>query len=57
MTKVELYWKRLALLTDDVREWYDLQPHEQHMIVQSLNLTIQVLNNGVNWKKEETNAA
>ena len=57
MTQVELYWKRLALLTGDAREWYDLQPHEQGMIVQSLNLTIQVLNNGVNWKKEETNAA
>lgn len=44
LSKVEQYWNKLAEMTNDPRSWHDLLPEYQHMIIQSLNLTVMVLN-------------
>ena len=39
------YWERIAKATGDPRGWNDLSPEHQHMVIESLNLLIFVLNN------------
>ena len=39
------YWNAIKEKTGDSRQWNSLQPHEQQMVLQSINLLIQVLMN------------
>ena len=39
------YWDAIRAKTGDSRQWNSLQPQEQHMVIQSINLMIQVLMN------------
>ena len=39
------YWDTIRAKTGDSRHWNSLQPHEQQMVLQSINLLIQVLMN------------
>lgn len=45
MSDVEKYWHSIAAKTGDPRRWSDLSPQEQHMVIQSINLLLMVLNN------------
>jgi len=38
------YWNAIALKAGDTRSWEQLEPQQQHMVIQSINLLIQVLN-------------
>lgn len=46
MSEVEQYWKAIAKKFGDNREFTDLHPNEQMMIIQSINMLLQVLHNG-----------
>ena len=39
------YWDSIRAKTGDSRQWNSLQPQEQQMMLQSINLLIQVLMN------------
>ena len=39
------YWDAIRAKTGDSRHWNSLQPQEQQMMIQSINLLIQVLMN------------
>lgn len=39
------YWNAIKEKTGDSRFWNSLQPQEQQMVIQSINLLIQVLMN------------
>lgn len=45
MTKstVELYWEALAAKSGDPRKWSELRMQEQHTVITSINLLLQVL--------------
>lgn len=45
MSDVELYWQTIANKMGDPRTWQELSGQEQVMIIQSVNLLLQVLNN------------
>ena len=44
MSDIERYWNRIAEKANDPRKWYDLNPQQQMMVIQSVNLLIAVLN-------------
>lgn len=45
MSDVETFWKGIAVKANDPRSWGQLQPQEQHMIINAINLVLQVLHN------------
>lgn len=47
------YWDAIKDKTNDSRRWNSLQPQEQQMIVQSINLLIQVLMNDPKGQAQE----
>ena len=47
MSDVEKYWQAIATKFGDSRSWGDLHPQEQMMIIQSINMVLAVLDNGV----------
>jgi len=43
MSEVEIYWQRIAEKAGDTRVWNDLTPHQQHIVIQSINMLLFVL--------------
>lgn len=43
MSDVEIYWQRIATAAGDSRTWNDLTPHQQHIVIQSINALLFVL--------------
>lgn len=50
-SEIEIYWEAIAAKFGNTREWTNLHPQEQHMIIQSVNLLFAVLGNPI--RKEE----
>ncbi len=46
MSDVEVYYNRIAEKVGSQRRFKDLNPVEQVQVIQSINLLLQVLNNG-----------
>jgi len=46
MSDIEKYYEAMRKHFPQSRPWNNLQPQEQMMIVQSFNMTIQVLSHG-----------
>lgn len=42
-SQTEIYWQALADKTGDSRTWNELRPQEQHLVMTSINLLLQVL--------------
>jgi len=38
------YWNSIAAKIGDTRKWDELNPHSQHLIIQSINSLIQAIN-------------
>ena len=45
MSDIEIFWKAIAAKFDNRRDWGDLHPNEQLLIIQAVNMILQVLNN------------
>lgn len=45
MSDVERYWQAIATKAGDRRTWNDLNIQEQHLVIQSINIMLAVLNN------------
>ena len=43
MASVELYWERIATSAGDKRKWTDLTPQQQHIVINSINALLFVL--------------
>jgi hypothetical protein len=43
MSDIELYYKKMQEHFPNSRPWSQLNPQEQMMIVQAINMTVQVL--------------
>jgi hypothetical protein len=43
MSDVESYWQAIAAKFGDNRKWTDLQPQEQHLVINSINQLLAVL--------------
>ncbi len=41
---VKLYWEAIAKKVGDNRKWEQLHPQHQMMVVQSVNMLLQVIN-------------
>ncbi len=54
MSDVEVYWRSIAAKANDPRSWHDLQPQEQMLIIQSINMVLAVLNNYRNTQNGTT---
>ena len=50
---VTKYWQSIRTKVNDPREWNQLQPQEQQMIVQSVNLLLSVLYNAKQYQQQE----
>jgi hypothetical protein len=46
MSDTEKYYESMRKHFPQSRPWGQLNPHEQMMVVQAINMTIQVLSNG-----------
>lgn len=42
-SEVELYWQAIATKFGDNRQWHQLHPQEQHMVINSINMLLSVL--------------
>ena len=40
------YWEAIAAKAGDPRKWTDLQPQQQHLVIQSINMLLHVLHEG-----------
>jgi len=43
MSDVEKFWQAVAAKFGDNRTWYQLNPMEQQMIIQGINMILQVV--------------
>jgi hypothetical protein len=43
MSDVELFWSKVAEKFGDKRTWYQLNPMEQQMVIQGINMILQVV--------------
>ena len=43
MSQVETYWEAVAVKAGDPRKWSELRMQEQHTVITSINLLLQVL--------------
>lgn len=43
MSDVEKFWNAAAAKFNDKRTWYELNPMEQQMIIQGINMILQVV--------------
>ena len=43
MSDVEKFWTAVAAKFGDKRTWYELNPMEQQMIIQGINMILQVV--------------
>lgn len=43
MSDVERYWDRVASKFGDNRKWGELTPHQQHLVINSINQLLAVL--------------
>ena len=46
MMNVIKYWEAIAAKAGDTRKWTDLQPQQQHLVIQSINMLLHVLHEG-----------
>lgn len=44
--EVTKYWEAIAAKAGDPRKWTDLQPQQQHLVIQSINMLLHVLHEG-----------
>ena len=45
MSDVEKYWEAVRIKFGSTRKWSELHPQEQMLVLQSVNMLLQVLNN------------
>lgn len=43
MSDVEAFWAKVAAKFGDNRTWYQLNPMEQQMVIQGINMILQVV--------------
>jgi hypothetical protein len=43
MSDVEAFWSAMAAKFGDTRQWHDLHPQEQMMVIQGINMILQVV--------------
>ena len=43
MSDVEVFWSKVAEKFGDKRTWYQLNPMEQQMVIQGINMILQVV--------------
>jgi hypothetical protein len=43
MSDVEKFWSRVAEKFGDKRNWHQLNPMEQQMVIQDINMILQVV--------------
>jgi hypothetical protein len=43
MSDVEAFWSRVAAKFGDSRTWHQLNPMEQQMVIQGINMILQVV--------------
>jgi hypothetical protein len=43
MSDVEKFWAKVAEKFGDKRTWHELEPMQQHMVIQGINMILQVV--------------